>query len=73
MNDNPYPYLPSITISYKDELRLLSQLHPQKTTGPNKIPCRFLKEFSSNLTPMLTLLFQTSLIQRIVPKDWNKL
>ena len=72
MNSNQYPDLPSITVSYEGVLRLLSQLHPQKATGPEKIPSRFLKEFASDLTPMLTLIFQASLMQGTVPEDWKK-
>ena len=52
MNGNLYP----ITVSYEGVLRLLSQLHPQKATGPDEIPSRFLKELACDLTPMLTLI-----------------
>ena len=52
--------------------QLLSSLDPQKATGPDKIPTRFLKLFSMELAPCLTLLYQASLNQGIVPADWKK-
>ena len=72
MNGDPHPDLPPITVSNEGVLRLLSHLHPQKATGLDEIPSRFLKEFASDLTPMLTLLFQASLKQGTIPEDWKK-
>jgi len=52
--------------------QLLSNLDPQKAGGPDYIPTKFLKEFSTQLAPCLTIIFQASLEQGIVPIDWRK-
>lgn len=41
-------------------------------TGLPAIPTRFMKEFLSELTLALTLIFQASLNQECAPRDWNQ-
>jgi len=43
-----------------------------QTGVPDNIPTRFLKEFSTQLAPCLTTIFQASLEQGIVPIYWRK-
>jgi len=52
--------------------QLLHNLDPQKATGPDNIPTRFLKMFAMELAPCLTLFYQASLEQGIVPLNWKK-
>ncbi|KAH3890937.1 hypothetical protein DPMN_015026 [Dreissena polymorpha] len=41
--------------------KLLRNLNPHKATGPDAIPTRFLQEFASERSLMLTLIFHASL------------
>ena len=51
---------------------MLMVLDPQKATGPDRIPTRYLKMFAMEIAPCLTLLYLASLNQGIVPDDWKK-
>ena len=62
----------SIEITTEGITRLLSNLNPYKASGPDGITTRFLKEFALEIAPCLTILFQASLNQGIVPNDWKK-
>ena len=59
MNDSPFPQIPIITVD--GVVNLLQHLDPHKATGPDGIPTYFLKELSYEITPFLTLIFQSSL------------
>ena len=72
MNCNSYPDSPPIIVTCDGVTRLLSNLHPNKAAGPDKLPSRFLKQFAIDLAPMLTLIYQASLNQGSVPEDWKK-
>ena len=72
MNCNSYSDSPPIRVTHKGVSRLLSNLHPNKAAGPDKLPSRFLKQFAHDLTPMLTLIYRASLDQGSVPEDWKK-
>ena len=73
MSCNSYPDSPPIRVTHEGVSRLLSNLHPNKAAGPDKLPSRFLKQFANDLTPMLTLIYQASLDQGSVPEDWKAL
>ena len=51
--------------------RLLLNVTPDKATGPDKIPCRLLKEAAHELSPVLTDIFTSSLRSESLPKDWK--
>jgi hypothetical protein len=72
----------SINLKYTDELgninidenginKLLSGLKPNKAAGPDELPSRLLKELHNELAPILKVLFQASVNQGMVPKDWK--
>ena len=46
----------------------LNTLQPNKASGPDEIPSRFLKEYR---TLVLTLIFQASVDQGKLPSDWK--
>ena len=52
--------------------KLLSNLKPNKASGPDKIAARFLKKMASVLAQSLTLIFKASLAQGILLDDWKK-
>ena len=67
-----YPAMDSIEITIEGVISLLTNLNPNKASGPDKICNRFLKEFVAEIAPCLTVLFQASLNQGIIPNDWKK-
>jgi len=64
--------VPSVNgIPFEGVASLLKILNHHKATGPDNIPAYFLKELSTELAPILTLIFQSSLHQGILPKEWK--
>ena len=68
-NDSPAPHLgpspcadlPLFETSIEEVYTLLTQVDPFKATGPDGIPPKLLKEMAFELSPSLTLLFNSSL------------
>ena len=58
---SPYSSMTNITIRSKGVEKLLSNLQPDKATGPDMIPARLLKQLSAEIAPALALVFQSSL------------
>ncbi len=52
--------------------KYLRKIHPNKSTGPDNISPRVLKECSDQLEYPLTLLFNKSLAQGRIPGAWKK-
>lgn len=69
---SPYTSMDSILVTSAGILKLLSNLDVHKSTGPDGIPSRLLKELASELAPILTVFFQASLNQGEIPADWKK-
>ena len=72
MDGDPYPDVHHFSVGQEGVQKLLRDLDPYKAAGPDTIPTKFLKEFASELSPALTLIFQASLQQGRVPKDWKQ-
>ena len=70
LSGTPFPYMQNIEFTIQGVL--LSNLKPNKASGPDKIAARFLKEMASVLALSLTLIFKASLAQGILPDDWKK-
>ena len=51
---------------------LLSNLKPNKATGPDGVPARLLKESAKSIAPALSLIFQASLLQGKIPEQWRE-
>ena len=71
LENSPHPSMPDILVEENGVKKLLQNLNPRKASGPDKIPCRLLKELASELAPALTLLFNKSLSTGEVPKIWK--
>ena len=69
---HPYPAIPTIQIDTLGVTSLLSNLDPHKAPGPDGIPPRLLKETSSSIAPVLTLIYKASLNQGKLPSDWKR-
>eukprot|EP00745_Piridium_sociabile_P038619 TRINITY_DN7074_c0_g1_i3.p1 TRINITY_DN7074_c0_g1~~TRINITY_DN7074_c0_g1_i3.p1 ORF type:complete len:816 (+),score=128.54 TRINITY_DN7074_c0_g1_i3:312-2759(+) len=67
-----HPAMHRITVSENGVLKQLSSLGIHKASGPDEIPTRLLKELALELSPVLTVFFQASLDQGIIPSDWKK-
>ena len=46
----------------------LQPLNPNKSTGPDQIPPWFMKEYSNDIAPILTTIFQESINSGVVPQ-----
>jgi len=71
MNNSPYSDISTLNITEEGVFQLLTQSDPWKTSGPDGIPGRLIKEMAKEFTPMLTLIFQASIHQGAVPDDWE--
>ena len=60
---NIYPEMSPITVTIKGVHNLLTNINPNKATGPDGIPGRVLKELADYFAPIYTILFQASLNQ----------
>ena len=65
---DPVPDMEPIQIHEEGVLHLLLQLKQCKSTGPDEIPARFLKEFAHQLAPLLTMLYQASIVRVPYPQ-----
>ena len=64
--------MPDIDISTAGVAKLLSNLNVSKAAGPYSVRPIVLKELSQVITPVITIIFQTSLDSGTVPSDWKK-
>ncbi len=65
------PPMQDITITTNGVLKLLQNLNPGKACGPDNISPRVLKELADIIADPLTRIFQKSLNEQQVPKDWR--
>ena len=66
-----FPDLPELFISQDGLEKLLSGIKASKASGPDLIPCRFLKELAHEISPILTLIFKQSLQDGVLPSNWK--
>ncbi len=72
-NDTPAQKLPTppndqvLCLSPADVRKTLSRINPRKAVGPDNIPGRVLKDCATQLTDVLTDIFNTLLSQAVVP------
>ena len=55
----------------KWSIKQLSKLNPGKAAGPDNLTSRILKELHSEVAPMLSDIFNSSLREGEVPDDWR--
>ena len=61
-----------ITVDPNRVLKLLNNLKIHKASGPDGLSSRVLKECSSEIAPILALIYNESLAQGTVPDDWGQ-
>ena len=59
-----------ITVDSNGVLKLLNNLKIHKASGPDSLSARVFKECSSEIAPILALIYNESLAQGTVPDDW---
>ena len=67
----PYPDMPRIYIHDEGILHLLMNLKRHKASGPDGILSCLLKLIAHQITPVLKIIFQTSLDKSCLPEDWK--
>ena len=68
----PFAPMGGVTVDPKGVLRLLNSLNVRGASGPDGLSARVLKECSSEISPMLALIYNESLAQGTVPDDWRQ-
>ena len=71
MPPNQFPVLDSVDITEPGVTKLLHALQPGKALGPDGITTTILKELAEVISPILTIIFQSSLDTGILPSDWK--
>ena len=61
-----------ITVDPNRVLKLLNNLKIHKAPGPDGLSARVLKECSSEIAPILALIYNETLAQGTVPDDWRQ-
>ena len=67
-----YEAMPEIYIHVNGVTKLLRGIKAHKTTGPDAIRARLLKEAADQLAPILTTIYRASLQQATFPEEWKK-
>ena len=62
---------PQLSITEVGVKKLLDRLKPKKTSGPDRIPNRVLKELSDVLSPVFSALFNQSVAVGEIPLKWK--
>ena len=63
--------LSDITISEPGIRKILQKLNPYKACGRDNIHPRVLRELATDIAPILTIIFQSSINTGVVPSDWR--
>ena len=71
MSGPPLPDVSPITIHHEGVVQLLLNMQPNKASGPDNLPTRFLKEAANQIVSALTIVFQACLDQGHLPDIWK--
>ena len=71
LSTNPIPSISSIRVHVDDVYQLLSNIQQHKASGPDNLPARFLREVAYEISPVLSVIFQASLDQGVLPSIWK--
>ena len=69
---SPLTPMNEITVDPNGVLKLLNNLKIHKASGPDGLSARVLKECSSEIAPILALIYNESFAQGTVPDDWRQ-
>ena len=71
LSNGPFPDMPPIQIYPQGIQYLLNNLDANKSGGPDKLPARFLKEVAAEVVLALSIIYQASLDQGVLPAVWK--
>ena len=71
METSNYPEMPPISFSINGIKKLLQSLNVNKANGPDKILIRVLKDYATEIAPILQHIFMQSLSTGCLPHDWK--
>ena len=66
-----FPPLDNINITLNGNTKLLKDLKPNKSPGPDNLGPRLLKELAEDIAPLRLMIFRKSLATGEVPDDWR--
>ena len=69
--ESSFPVLDDIDITLNGIKKLLKDLNPNKSPGPDNIGPRVLKELAEDIAPLLLMIYRKSLDTGEVPEDWR--
>ena len=69
---SPFTPMGEITVDPNGVLKLLNNLKIRKASGQDGLSARVLKECSSEIAPILALIYNQSFDQGTVPDDWQQ-
>ena len=72
MKTSSFTPMGEITVDPNGVLKLLNKLKIHKASGPDGLSARVLKECSSEIAPILALIYNETLAQGTVPDDWRQ-
>ena len=62
----------AITVDPKGVAKLLGGLNVHKASGPDGLNARVLKECSNEISPILALIYNESLVRGEIPDEWRQ-
>ena len=65
------PVSNDIVLHVSEVEAVLKSLDPTKAAGPDEIPARILKETAATIAPSLCMLFNRSLEEGYIPREWK--
>ena len=71
LNKDPLPDMPPIQVYPQGIQHLLNNLDANKSGGPDKLPAKFLKKVAAEIAPALSIIYQASLDQGVLPAVWK--
>ena len=71
MTNTSYPTIQDLNITENGIAKLLSNLNPYKAAGPDGITSRVLKELSTDIAPILKIIFKRSYDTGDLPDIWK--
>ena len=66
-----HPKAEELNITENGILKLLQKINPNKAAGPDNIKPKLLNELATEIAPILTIIFKTSIETGEVPNDWR--
>ena len=70
MNFTRYPSMADIEFTSQGIVKILQELKPGKSAGPDEIPTWILKEYAMLIAPIFKVIYTQSYQTGILPSDW---